>query len=112
MNNKPTYTANQYLVTGLQALKSRKLATRIEMRNKLSDLNDHLFAQLERLGDESLKPEQLESEIQRTKAITDVSKSIVSNAAMQLNALKLKAEYGGLKSGEMPSNLIGSEAQK
>jgi hypothetical protein len=77
------------------------------MKNTLSDLNNHLFAQLERLGDEGLKPEQLESEIERSKAITDVSKSIVSNAALQLDAIKLKAEYQGLKQDEIPSNLIG-----
>ena len=29
------------------------------MRNTLGDLNNHLFAQLERLGDEDLKDEQL-----------------------------------------------------
>ncbi len=82
------------------------------MKNKLSDLNDHLFAQLERLGDEDLSPEKLEAEIDRTKAITDVSKSIVSNAAIQLSALKLKAEYSGLKQGDMPSNLIGGEVAR
>mgnify|MGYP000312515434 CR=1 FL=1 len=77
------------------------------MKNTLSDLNNHLFSQLERLGDEDLKPEDLEKEIERSKAITDVSKSITGNASLQLNALKLKAEYQGLKQDEMPSNLIG-----
>lgn len=80
------------------------------MKNKLSDLNDHLFAQLERLGEEKLTPEELEKEIERSKAITDVSKSIVGNAAMQLSALKLKAEYMGLKATDVPANLIGHEA--
>lgn len=41
-------------------------------RNKLSDLNNHLFMQLERLGEEDLKGEELLEEINRSKAISDV----------------------------------------
>lgn len=40
------------------------------MKNKLSDLNDHLFTQLERLTNEDLNPEQLQMEIERGKAIS------------------------------------------
>jgi len=77
------------------------------MKNKLSDLNDHLFMQLERLNNEGLKGEDLQSEIDRSKAITDVAKSVVSGAELQLNALKLKAEYQGLQAGDMPKQLTG-----
>lgn len=38
-------------------------------KNKLSDLNDHLFMTLERLGEEDLSNEELEKEIERSKAI-------------------------------------------
>lgn len=64
------------------------------MKNKLSDLNDHLFAQLERLNDEDLKGEKLEEEIERSKAITGVSKEVVANARLVLDAQKHKAEFG------------------
>lgn len=56
------------------------------MKNKLSDLNNHLFAQLERLGDESLKPEQLKTEIERGKAITGVAQQIIANGRLVLDA--------------------------
>lgn len=55
-------------------------------RNTLVDLNNHLFAQLERLGDEELKASQLDFEMQRAAAINGVAQQIVSNAALLLKA--------------------------
>ncbi|SIQ14630.1 hypothetical protein [Marinobacterium stanieri] len=77
------------------------------MKNKLSDLNDHLFAQLERLGDESLKGDALANEVDRSRAVTSVAKEIISNASLQLDAVKLKAEYMGLKQDDVPLLLNG-----
>lgn len=65
------------------------------MKNTLVDLNNHLFEQLERLNDDELDDEQLEREIKRSRAIADVSSKIIANAALGLNAEKLKVEYGG-----------------
>lgn len=79
------------------------------MKNKLTDLNDHLFTQLERLNNDDLKGDDLHQEIDRSKAITEISKEVVSNATLQLSAVKLQAEYTGLKKGEMPQALIGSD---
>lgn len=77
------------------------------MKNKLSDLNDHLFAQLERLSDESIKGDELQAEIERGKAITGVSREIVSNAALVLKAETFKREYGVSGGG-----LLGLEQKK
>lgn len=79
------------------------------MRNKLTDLNDHLFAQLERLSDEDLSDEQLEKEIERSKAVTDISKSIISNASLRLDAMKLKADHMGLNKDDFPKLLTGGD---
>lgn len=67
------------------------------MKNKLTDLNDYLFEELERLNDdENLdKIEDFEKEIKRSKAITDVAAHIISNANTLLEASKLSAEYSG-----------------
>lgn len=63
-------------------------------KNKLADLNDHLFAQLERLSDEDLKGEDLEEEVKRASAIVQVSDQIVDNAKIQLDAVKTIALHG------------------
>ena len=79
------------------------------MSTNLTDLNDHLFKQLERLNNDELNGEKLEQEIERSKAITDVAKSVVSNASLQLDAIKLKAEYKGLDVQKDMPNLIGNK---
>lgn len=72
------------------------------MKNSLSDLNNHLFAQLERLGDEELTQEALEKEINRGKAMTQVSQQILDNARVQLKAHEI---LGGIKSDDRPALL-------
>jgi len=64
------------------------------MKNKLSDLNNHLFAQLERLGEEDLTPEQIEQEGKRADAIVAVADQIVRNADLQLRAATIIANHG------------------
>lgn len=64
------------------------------MKNKLTDLNDHLFMQLERLSDEQLSPEQIETETKRAAAIVEISDQIVRNAELTLKAAKLVADHG------------------
>lgn len=64
------------------------------MKNKLGDLNNHLFAQLERLADETLSPEQIEQEAKRADAIVAVTDRITSNADLQLKAARLLADHG------------------
>lgn len=65
------------------------------MKNRLTDLNNHLFAQLERLSDESLSPEEIQKEAKRADAVVAVSDQIIQNAALQLKATLFVAEYGG-----------------
>ena len=62
------------------------------MKNKLTDLNNHLFAQMERLSDEDLSEEQLKNEIDRAKAITAISSQIIQNGALALKAEQFKSE--------------------
>ena len=57
-----------------------------DMQNSLIDLNNHLFAQLERLGDEELSQERLDKEISRAKSIVSVAQPIIENARLVLDA--------------------------
>ena len=64
------------------------------MKNKLADLNNHLFAQLERLGEEDLTAEQIEQEGKRTDAIVQVAEQIVRNADLHRKAATTIATPG------------------
>lgn len=75
------------------------------MKNRLTDLNDLLFAQLERLTDESLAADAIEGEIKRTAAVVQVADRIVDNARLQLDAAKLIAENGGDMRKQLPATL-------
>lgn len=72
------------------------------MKNSLADLNNHLFAQMERLSDESLKGEKLQEEISRAKAVTGISTQIISNARLVLDAEEYRH---GLKPEDTPEVL-------
>ncbi|AIT81256.1 hypothetical protein [Novosphingobium pentaromativorans] len=64
------------------------------MKNKLTDLNDHLFMQLERLGDEDMDADKIEQEAKRADAMVQVADQIIRNADLQLKAAKLLADNG------------------
>ena len=74
------------------------------MKNKLSDLNNHLFAQLERLNDEDLSGDKLDEEIKRSKAVGGIAKDIISNGKLLLESKKYFDEMG-LKSEQQPEIL-------
>lgn len=59
------------------------------MKNKISDLRDHMFAQLERLGQDDLSAEDLKKEIERAQAISEVGKVIVESAKTEVMYAKL-----------------------
>lgn len=75
------------------------------MKNKLSDLNNHLFAQLERLSDEDLTPERIDQEVARAKAIVGVSDQIVGAASLQFKAAELIARHGRGISDVIPDSM-------
>lgn len=64
------------------------------MKNKLADLNDHLFAQLERLSEEGISSEQIEQEVKRGAALVAVADQIIRNADLTFKAATFVANHG------------------
>ncbi|WP_372941777.1 hypothetical protein [Shewanella sp.] len=62
------------------------------MKNKLIDLNNHLFAQIERLSDEAVTGEALKEEMARSKAVAQIASQIVANGRLALDAQRLSPE--------------------
>jgi hypothetical protein len=74
-------------------------------KNKMTDLNNHLFSQLERLNDDELKGEQLTEEIARAKAMSNISSQIVNSARLQLEVVKLINDSGDVRH-QLPEMLM------
>ncbi|HFU4136851.1 TPA: hypothetical protein ACGO73_000541 [Streptococcus suis] len=64
------------------------------VRNKMSNLADTLFAQLESFDDRELSENELQIEIERSKAIVSVAGQIVSIGKLAIEVEKLKQEAG------------------
>ncbi len=77
-------------------------------KNRLTNLNDHLFAQIERLSDEALTSEQLEKEVKRGGAVVAVADQIIRNASVQLAAAKLVSDHGFDPTPHLPEVVNGT----
>ena len=75
----------------------------------MSDLRDHLFAQLERLADENLSADDLDTEVKRAEAIVGIADQINQGTKLQLTAAKLFAEHGAAVMPHLP--MIGKAAE-
>lgn len=74
-------------------------------RQSLADLNEYLFAQLDALSNDDLTDEELAKEIERSKAMQGIAKTIIDGANTALQAQKHMDEYGKEENIAIP--LIG-----
>ncbi len=79
------------------------------MKNKLSDLNNHLFAQLERLSEEGLNGEDIEREAKRADAIVALADQILRGADLTLKAVSIVAAHGDRFRDMLPAIGDGSK---
>jgi len=75
----------------------------------LGSLNDHLFAQLNRLSDSTLTADQIEAECKRAEAVVAVADQVTANAKTQLMAARLYADHGAMILPMLPQ--IGKAAE-
>lgn len=64
------------------------------MKNTLTDLNNYLFEQLERLNDDELDSEELERELKKTDSIVRISEKIIENGELAFKTMKHLDDYG------------------
>jgi hypothetical protein len=67
------------------------------MKKDMMALNDALHRQLNILCDPSLGKEGLAVELERTEAVTKISKEIISNGRLLLDATKIAESHTGYK---------------
>jgi len=79
-------------------------------RNKITDLNNHLYAQLERLGEEDITPEELELEISRSKAITSIATTVVQSFSVTVQAMTI-LQKSGADITPLSTNLLGHKTE-
>lgn len=76
------------------------------MKNKMTDLRNHLFAALEGLADKE-KPMKIET----AKAICDVSKQIIDSAKVEVDFVKATGMVAGSEFLELDSPLAAGKSQ-
>jgi hypothetical protein len=54
-------------------------------RNKLSDVRDHIFMALERLSDETLTNDQVNVEVDKAKAISQLASTFIQSAKVEID---------------------------
>ena len=60
----------------------------VKMKNTTEDLNNHLMSLIEEMNDDSMSDEQIEKTVRRSKAISDVARTIIENNRLVLDASK------------------------
>ena len=79
-------------------------------RNKISDLNNHLFAQLEKLNDDQLQGDQLNTEVNRARAMSSLASQIINSTKLTLDAIKM-ANNGEINPVDIP-NLLDEKSNE
>jgi len=70
------------------------------MKNKLTDLQNHLFEMIEKLNNDDLTGDKLDQEIKRSMALNELAKTAVANGALMVKCVDVL--YGIPVSDDVP----------
>lgn len=80
------------------------------MKNNITDMDNALFCQLERLNDEGLKPKEIKAEAQRSRAMCQVAGKLLESGDLQLKARRFASDLTDRQRGNVTkSPLLGFE---
>lgn len=83
------------------------------MKNTLSDLNNALFEQLERINDDDMTEEQLDRELRKTDATVKIAEKIIANGELAFKTMKHMDDYGyNVKERTVPKMLSSDKEWK
>lgn len=72
------------------------------MKNGIIDVTDMLVAQMERMRDESLTPDEVAVEVARSKSISELGARYIEGARLVFDAHKFANEIGGVAKAQLP----------
>jgi len=79
------------------------------MKNGLTDLNNYLFEQIERLNDDTLSAEELKIAVTKANAITQIADTIIKNGEL---ALKIAVVQNKNSENSLTNLLISTQKDK
>ena len=79
------------------------------MKNGLTDLNNHLFAEIERLSDEELKGEELKDELDRADKMAKVASQIIQNSNTIIKTVKMADDLLDYNNSKKVLALVGGD---
>ena len=88
---KAKWESKGVTIADLPPLKTEIKPKHNNMKNKITDLRNHLFEQLEKLSDEGI---DLDKEIKRTESMIGIAKTLIETGRAETEFLKTVAEFG------------------
>ncbi len=83
------------------------------MTAKLTDINNILFEQIQKINNDDLSDEELDKQIKKSETINRLTENIIRNGELTVKVVSMAAEYGFVPGNRIPKMLgVVDEDQK